>query len=165
MGDTTAGLRIRDAVRALVLDPDDRVLLVRFEFPNTGTWWAMPGGGVEPGESDDQALRRELDEELGLADPVIGPHIWNRLHMISFVNGLYDGQQERIYLVRTAAFVPAPRLDWQQLNAEFVYELRWWRPHELRPGDGVRVVPTALHAHLAHLRMHGPPKRPIDVGV
>ena len=55
-------LRIREAVRALVIDPDDRVLLVRFEFPNTGTHWATPGGGVEPGETDHQALRRELDE-------------------------------------------------------------------------------------------------------
>jgi ADP-ribose pyrophosphatase YjhB (NUDIX family) len=45
-------LRIREAVRAVVLDPDDRVLLVRLEFPHW-TGWAMPGGGVDEGETDE----------------------------------------------------------------------------------------------------------------
>ena len=42
--------RLRDAVRALVLDEADRVLLVRFEFPR---WvgWATPGGGVNSHET------------------------------------------------------------------------------------------------------------------
>ena len=48
---TTEHLRIRSSVRAVVLDPADRVLLVRFEFP-TATVWATPGGGQEPGEDD-----------------------------------------------------------------------------------------------------------------
>ena len=68
-------LRIREAARALVLDPDDRVLLVRFEFPVTGTRWALPGGGLEPGETHVEALRRELVEEVGLHGAAIGPHV------------------------------------------------------------------------------------------
>ena len=57
----------RPAVRAVVLDADDRVLLVRFENAVSGdVWWATPGGGVEAGETDEQALRRELLEETGL---------------------------------------------------------------------------------------------------
>jgi 8-oxo-dGTP pyrophosphatase MutT (NUDIX family) len=158
-----AGLRIRPAVRALILDPDDRVLLVRFEFPNTGRRWALPGGGVEPGESDEDALRRELAEELGLSDVVIGPHVWDRTHVIPFINGLWDGQQERYYLVRTAAFTPAPHLSWEQLHAEYVYELRWWRAGEI--SDGLPFVPASLSRHLGVLLAEGPPIRPIDVGV
>ena len=60
-----AELRIRPAARAIVLDPDDRILLVRFQFPH-GTFWATPGGGIEPGETPEEAVRRELAEEAGL---------------------------------------------------------------------------------------------------
>jgi 8-oxo-dGTP pyrophosphatase MutT (NUDIX family) len=157
------GLRIREAVRALVLDPDDRVLLVRFEFPDAGTRWALPGGGLEPGETDHDALRRELAEEVGLTDPEIGAHVWDRLHVIPFIDGKWDGQRERIYVVRSHAFDPAPHLSWEQLHAEYVFELRWWQPHEL-PTD-LPVVPRQLAQHLHALLRDGPPNRPVDVGI
>src|SRR4051794_19103724 len=74
-------LNLREAVRALLLDDDGHVLLVRYEFP-TATVWGLPGGGLEPGEDDIAGLRRELEEELGLTDVVIGPQIWRREHVI-----------------------------------------------------------------------------------
>ena len=58
-------MRIRRAVRAIVLDPDDRILLVRFSFPSRDVW-ATPGGGIDEGESAEEAIRRELGEETGL---------------------------------------------------------------------------------------------------
>lgn len=157
------GLRIREAVRALVLDPDDRVLLVRFEFPDAGTRWALPGGGLEPGESDHEALRRELAEEAGLTDAAIGPHVWDRVHVIPFIDGKWDGQRERIYLVRTGTFEPQPHLSWDALHAEYLFEVRWWHLHEL-PAD-LDVVPRRLQHHLQALLRDGPPNRPFDVGV
>ena len=72
------GLRIRPSARAVIIDPEGRVLLVRFEFPR-GTVWATPGGGQEPGEDDEATIRRELDEEVGLRDLVIGAHLWTRV--------------------------------------------------------------------------------------
>src|SRR6188508_1950732 len=121
----TNGLRIREAVRALVVDDDDRVLLVRFEFPDA-TRWALPGGGIDAGETHLDALRRELREEIGLEDPVIGAHLWNRLHIIPFLDNRFDGQREQVYEVRVPrGFEPRPAFTWEQLNAEHVYELRW----------------------------------------
>lgn len=158
-----AGLRIREAVRALVLDPDDKVLLVRFEFPDVGTRWALPRGGVEPGETDHDALRRELAEEVGLINVSIGPHVWDRVHVIPFIDGKWDGQRERIYLVRTPAFQPQPHLTWDELRAEYVFELRWWQVAEL-PAD-LPVAPRGLHQHLRALLQDGPPNRPVDVGI
>ena len=50
-------------VRGLVLDHDDRVALVLHTYLDG---WYLPGGGVNPGESYDQALTRDLREEIGL---------------------------------------------------------------------------------------------------
>ena len=159
--DPAAGLRIRQAVRALLLDPDRRVLLVRFEFP-TATRWALPGGGLEPGETHVEALRRELAEEVGLVDAEIGPQIWRRLHIVPFLNGEFDGQREQIHLVECAAFEPAPSLTWEQMRAEFVHELRWWSIDEIEASTA-HFVPKELHALVNRLLDHGPPREPIDV--
>ena len=40
---------IRPAVRGLVIDHDDCVLMVKLVFPQ-GTWWVLPGGGIDEGE-------------------------------------------------------------------------------------------------------------------
>jgi len=163
MTDPAAGLRIRDAVRALIVDTEQRVLLVRFEFP-TATRWALPGGGLEPGESHLDALHRELEEEVGLVDAMIGPQIWHRLHIVPFLNGQFDGQRERIFLIRCEAFEPEPQLTWEQMNAEFVHELRWWTLHEVAASDA-QFAPRELHMLLASLLRDGPPTESIDVSV
>ncbi len=49
-----SGLPIREAVRAVVVAPDGRTLLIRY-VDEYETWWIPPGGGVEPGETDLQA--------------------------------------------------------------------------------------------------------------
>jgi ADP-ribose pyrophosphatase YjhB (NUDIX family) len=52
----------------------DRILLCRHEKPGK-EYWLLPGGGVNSGESLVDALRRELAEEVGIADviPFEGP--------------------------------------------------------------------------------------------
>ena len=59
------GLRLRRKVRALVLNENDEVLLVRPHGYRDGEW-TLAGGGVEEGESPVEAMRRELAEELGV---------------------------------------------------------------------------------------------------
>jgi 8-oxo-dGTP diphosphatase len=130
--------------------------------------WATPGGGQEPGEDDPATLRRELDEELGLGDVVIGPHVWDRLHLIPFIDGRWDGQRDRVYLVRTSAFEPQPRLTWEQMRAERVHELRWWTPTELATADDdgdLVFAPRRLPELVAAIVADGPPPSPIDAGV
>ena len=158
-------LRIRQAARAVLLDPDDRILLVRFEFP-TRTVWATPGGGIEPGETAEDAIRRELEEEAGLTGFELGPVVWTRLHIIPFIGGSWDGQQEQYHLVRVPTFEPQPRLTWEQLNAEYVFGMRWWTGAELQEAEGqTTFAPRRLPELLRSLLRDGPPPEPIDAGV
>ena len=53
-------------VGAIITDPAGRLLLInRGHEPEAGRW-SLPGGRIEPGESDEQALVREIGEETGL---------------------------------------------------------------------------------------------------
>jgi ADP-ribose pyrophosphatase YjhB (NUDIX family) len=50
---------------AVVTDEDGRVLLLSHVF-RPGSGWGIPGGFMEKGEQPEEALRRELREEVGL---------------------------------------------------------------------------------------------------
>ncbi|HYZ99186.1 MAG TPA: NUDIX domain-containing protein [Acidimicrobiales bacterium] len=164
---TGSGPWLRQGARAVILDDRDRVLLVRFEFtrPMHGVagLWAAPGGGVEDGEDDRRALTRELAEEVGLDDPVIGPLIWTRTHVLPMSTG-HDGQREGFYLVRTPSFEPRPALSAAALRAENVVGLRWWTVDELAASDAV-FAPRRLPGLVAALVADGLPDGVINVGV
>ena len=151
------GLPLRPAVRAVVLDPDDRTVLMRY----VDDVWAVPGGGIDPGEADEEVLARELAEELGLDDYALGPCVWWREHWFPELGEKWGGQAERIYLVRSGRFEPAPRLD---LTAENVVEVRWWTLDELLASDA-EFAPRRLAILLRDLLATGPPAEPEDVGV
>lgn len=158
-----AELRIRQAVRGLLHTPEREILLTRLDFP-ARTVWALPGGGLDPGEDHLTALRRELIEEVGLRDPEIGPHIWNREHIIPFIDGRWDGQRDRVYAIPTERFDPVPALSWETLNAEYLFELRWWSIGDLEAVEGTNLAPAALPWLLRKFFDDGPPPEPIDTG-
>ncbi|MFS0848729.1 NUDIX hydrolase [Novosphingobium panipatense] len=60
----------RPAARIILQDGAGRVLLFRFDPPDRAPFWCTPGGAVDPGESYEEAARRELLEETGItAEP------------------------------------------------------------------------------------------------
>jgi TDG/mug DNA glycosylase family protein len=149
----------REAARALVVDAAERVLLMRFENPANGdVWWATPGGGIDEGESEEAALRRELLEEAGLHDFEPGPVVWVREHVLPWDRHLWR-QRERFRLVRIESHEVAPTID---LEAERVYGHRWWTLDELEQTDE-NLAPRALATHLRALLRHGVPAEPTDV--
>jgi 8-oxo-dGTP diphosphatase len=67
--------RVIACVGAIITDDQGRLLLIkRGHEPGAGRW-SLPGGRIEPGETDAQALEREMREETGLivqAGPLVG---------------------------------------------------------------------------------------------
>jgi 8-oxo-dGTP pyrophosphatase MutT (NUDIX family) len=155
---------LRVAARAVVLDPENRILLVLFRSPDTGgTWWATPGGALDPGESHEDALRRELREEAGIVPGELGPCVWEREHVFEW-GGRLVRQVERCFLVRVDSSEPAPQFSREQLEAEGLHDARWWTLAELEGSDAVSA-PRRLPALLRDLLEAGPPEKPIDAGV
>src|SRR5450631_907416 len=79
-------------VRAVVLDGDNRVFLVKHSYV---AGWHLPGGGVEVGESFGDALRRELSEE-GRIEVIGNPP----LHGVFFNSHVSRRDHVAVYLVR-----------------------------------------------------------------
>jgi 8-oxo-dGTP pyrophosphatase MutT (NUDIX family) len=158
------GLRLREAARVVVIDDLERVLLVRFEFPGERTFWATVGGGLEAGETHEDAARRELSEEAGIDGVELGPWIWRREHHYAGLSG-FDGQRERYVLLRTPCFEPAPRQTWEQLASEGVTAVRWWTVDEVEAARSTSFAPRKLASLLRELLETGPPPEPIVVGV
>lgn len=119
----------RRAVRVLVLDDRDRMLLFLdsdLGLDPVAHWWVTPGGGVDPGESDLEAAVRELWEETGLvvdAGALVGP-LLTRLVVHGYSDKVVD-QVEVFYVVRVPSFEVDTSAHTEEEQAT-VADIRWW---------------------------------------
>jgi 8-oxo-dGTP pyrophosphatase MutT (NUDIX family) len=126
----------RSAVRLVVLDVDERVLLFQIrepKHPEQGTVWELPGGGIDPGETYVQAAVRELVEEAGIVvEPRdVGPPTWHR--QVTFQHaGERRIQDEVVVAIRLEDREPVVDVA-QQLPDELDTYLgaRWWSVAEV----------------------------------
>ena len=154
----------RRVVRAVMMTPDRRVLLMKIQEPVSGfVFWVTPGGGLEPGESDKDALRREVAEETGATRISPGQLIWSRQCEFTW-DGRDYSQDEFYYLVHTEYFEPVMDAKAAPGEASAFREFRWWSIDAIGRSEET-FSPRSLHCLLESLSRNGPPDEPFDVGV
>lgn len=140
----------RQAARAILMDASGRVLLIHFAMPRGDdiyTFWATPGGGMEPGESAMAAVKRELLEELGLSPALHGP-VHTAVGIFEY-DGMMVENTDTFFLGRCDV-TPALRGATDNERAALL-ALRWWTPEEIE-NTGEDVYPRDLAEVLRRLR-------------
>lgn len=100
-------------VGAVVIDSRNRVLLLKHRF-RPGGGWGIPGGFMRPREQPEEAVRRELREEIGLEIEIAG---------VAFVRTLQKYRQVEIILRCIPKGTPIPqgfeitRAEWFEMNS------------------------------------------------
>lgn len=112
------------AAVALIRDDADRLMVARLAAPTE--LWGLPGGGIEPGESPEEAVAREALEETGLVIAVEGLH---RAYAgpdfeITYASGDRGAYVMLAYWCSIVGGAPRP-------NMEEVTELRYVAPADL----------------------------------
>lgn len=153
---------IRPAARILLVDESDRTFLFKGQDPQnkSDVFWCPVGGGIELGETPEEAIHREVMEETGLAEFILGPHIWNREVILSF-NGVLLYAKETWFFARVRHF-NVDISGFSDLERETTLDQKWWTLEELIQTTE-HLTPRRLPELLAPL-LHGEfPEKPLEL--
>lgn len=140
--------RLRRSARVFLFDEHDRVLLIRFVAQREHgpfVFWVTPGGEIELNEDEHTAAARELQEELGIAPPLVGP-----VHQESGGTYVHLGETVENHDTFFAACTTADAPKLTGITAEeipLMQEARWWSAEELA-ATAERIYPPHLAALL-----------------
>jgi 8-oxo-dGTP diphosphatase len=149
----------RKTSRLLVLDTRQRLLLFQIEH-RSGRFWMTPGGGLEQGETFEEAARRELLEETGLAIDEVGATVWHRDITVD-----WEGERwpivERYFVVRSEP-IEVSNAGWLPYEHDAISATRWWTEDELLASDG-NFIPPDLASLVGPLMRGELPHEPVVI--
>ncbi|MBX3490442.1 NUDIX domain-containing protein [Parvibaculum sp.] len=162
-------MRPRPTARVLLFDTTNRLLLIRMHDPAVGgadgavlrdAYWVTIGGEIEPGETPEEAARRELAEETGLTDARLGPNVWYTEHVLT-VGGEKRLLQEHFFIAHTGKSELATA-GWTGLERAVIRDMRWWALPDLMASEDI-FFPSSLRRHLPALLESGSPSGVIRI--
>ncbi len=120
--------KIRSTVRVILVNEADQTLLFQDSDPGLPEfrWWVIPGGGMDPGESEVETAVREVAEETGFVlspDDLVGPVA--RRHVVHGYSDQVIEQEESFFVARISRFDVdvSAHTEEEQLT---LIENRWW---------------------------------------
>lgn len=129
---------MKQVVAALIVQAGKILICQRTRHQTMPLKWEFPGGKIEPGEAEEAALRRELEEELGIL-ATIGP----KLTSIRHAYGSSGEVELHFYVVE----------DFQgRIQNRIFRDVRWVRPADL-PGYDFLEADVALVSDIASGRI------------
>lgn len=119
---------LRPTSRVVLVAPTNRVLMLFTRAPDSSNWsrWVLPGGGVDPGETHEQAAYREVAEETGHQLSSLGPRIFVENTPLPYDEAIYPGAHQEYFLARVDAEFEPDRSGWTSSEHVDVTDWRWW---------------------------------------
>jgi 8-oxo-dGTP diphosphatase len=164
-------MKTRHTARLIVLDPNQRLLLIRFQdstihkpdgTPSSEPFWATVGGEIEGGETFRQALIRELKEETGLTedDAQISRCIWHGEHELKF-----GGEMVHFHEQFALARVRQCEIRMEGMT-EYEHQVcrghKWWTLPEIRTSRE-KIYPPNLAALVEPILRGALPVKPMRI--
>jgi len=154
----------RKSARVVLLNDLNQIFLINSVDPadsSKGSWWELPGGGIDPGEQSADTVKRELWEEGGLREADVGPVVWTQ-HVEFDFGGYHFDQDEVIHIAWTTERGIEQPQGLEALEALAYRGARWWPVADVARSEEA-FLPPDLPILLPALVDEPFPDPPLDI--
>lgn len=127
----------RKSSRAIVLNKQNQIFLFRYTFDffaEGESIWITPGGALDEGESFEEALKRELFEEMGIELTEQASFVLYRTPLYELKNGEKVRSEERFYLVHLDE-TEFSYVNWTESENKRMTAGKWWSVEEIKQSE------------------------------